>query len=85
MAGVAVVGARIGGIADLIQHGRSGLLYEPRSASELAAALDTLVRDRSLVAALASQAPAVKSIADDARDWRSIYAALMSPAAGAAT
>jgi glycosyltransferase involved in cell wall biosynthesis len=81
MAGVPVVGARIGGIADLIEHGRNGLLYDPRSAADLAAALETLIRDRSLVAALASQAPPVKSIADDARDWRSIYAALVSPAA----
>jgi len=85
MAGVAVVGARIGGIADLIEHGRNGLLYEPRSASDLAAALDTLIRDRSQVVALASQAPAVKSIADDARDWRSIYEALASPTAVALT
>jgi glycosyltransferase involved in cell wall biosynthesis len=83
MAGVAVVGARIGGIADLIEHGSNGLLYEPRSATDLAAALDTLIHDRHRVAALASQAPPVKSIADDARDWRSIYAALASPAAAA--
>ena len=30
MAGIPVVGARIGGIADLVDDGRTGLLYEPR-------------------------------------------------------
>ena len=29
MAGVPVVGARIGGIADLVEDGRTGLLYDP--------------------------------------------------------
>ena len=35
MAGIPVVGARIGGIADLVEDGRSGLLYDPTSPAEL--------------------------------------------------
>src|SRR6185369_2491449 len=35
--GVPVVGARIGGIADLIDEGRTGLLYDPASPIELRA------------------------------------------------
>jgi len=73
MAGVAVVGSRIGGIADLIDSGRNGLLCEPGSVDDLAAQLRTLLTDRDRVAALARQAPPVKTIADDAREWRRIY------------
>jgi glycosyltransferase involved in cell wall biosynthesis len=85
MAGVPVIGARIGGIADLIQEQRNGLLYEPTSAADLAAALESLLRDRGRLAALAANAPAVKTIADDARDWRSIYAGMLADARAATT
>jgi glycosyltransferase involved in cell wall biosynthesis len=74
MAGVPVIGARMGGIADLIDDGRTGLLYEATSAASLEAALRRLVTDRALVAALAAAAPAVKSIAQDAREWSAVYA-----------
>src|SRR5262249_44648352 len=43
MAGVPVVGARIGGIADLIEDGRTGLLYDPAETGALAAALRSLL------------------------------------------
>ena len=36
MVGVPVVGAKIGGISDLVRHGENGLLYEPQSAAALA-------------------------------------------------
>ena len=35
MAGIPVVGARIGGIADLVDDGRTGLLYDSTSPAEL--------------------------------------------------
>src|SRR5262249_7838740 len=43
MAGVPVVGARIGGIADLIADGRNGWLYSPTSTRELASVLQRLI------------------------------------------
>ena len=77
--GVAVVGARTGGIVDLVQHGVNGLLYEPFSAGELASALEALLQDRALVARLVAAAPAVKSIAEDAREWEERYRRLLQP------
>ena len=74
MAGVPVVGARIGGIPDLVEDGRGGLLYDPSSPPELTAALRRLIDDRDLVRRLGRMAPPVKSIAEDAREWTAVYA-----------
>jgi glycosyltransferase involved in cell wall biosynthesis len=80
MAGVPVVGARIGGIADLISEGRTGLLYDPTSPVDLGNALRTLMDDRGRLEQLSDHArtdPIVKSIAEDARDWSATYADLV--------
>jgi glycosyltransferase involved in cell wall biosynthesis len=77
MAGVPVVGARIGGIVDLVQEGRSGQLYDPSSPAELAAVLRELIDTPELMRHLAAgvgTTPPVKSIAQDACEWESIYA-----------
>lgn len=76
MAGVPVVGARAGGIADLVDEGRTGLLYDPSSRAELEAALGRLIENRERVDELAERArtlPRVKSIAEDARGWEDAY------------
>jgi glycosyltransferase involved in cell wall biosynthesis len=44
-AGLPVVATRVGGLPDLIEHGRHGLLVEPSDPSALAAAVATLVRN----------------------------------------
>lgn len=74
MAGVPVVGARIGGIGELVEHGRNGLLYDPRSAGELTAVLRTLIDDRSRLDALGRMIPPVKSMETHAREWEGMYA-----------
>jgi glycosyltransferase involved in cell wall biosynthesis len=78
MAGVAVVGARIGGIADLVEHERSGLLYDPVSPSELASALRRFIDQPGLGARLAAGVPPVKTIEADARQWEDAYAHVLS-------
>jgi glycosyltransferase involved in cell wall biosynthesis len=75
-AGVPVVGARIGGIPGLVRDGVGGLLTEPGSAADLAAALERLRTEPGLLERLADAVPAVKSLAADAAEWRSAYAAL---------
>jgi glycosyltransferase involved in cell wall biosynthesis len=71
---VPVVAARIGGIPDLVAHEVNGLLYGPFDAAALAACLQRLIEERSLVGRLSQRAPAVKSIAQDAREWEARYA-----------
>lgn len=48
-AGKAIVSTRCGGIPELIQHQKTGLLAEPGNVNELADCLLQLVRDRRLV------------------------------------
>jgi glycosyltransferase involved in cell wall biosynthesis len=74
MAGVPVVGARIGGIADLVEHERNGLLYDPGSPDALQTLLRSLIDDPGRLAELARMVPPIKSIDDDAREWEAAYA-----------
>ena len=73
MAGVPVVGARMGGIVDLITDQVNGLLYDAPSPAALAAALSQLIDDPARVTALGSAAPAVKTVQQDAREWDTVY------------
>jgi glycosyltransferase involved in cell wall biosynthesis len=77
MAGVPVVGARIGGIPELVSDGVSGVLYDPGSSAALSAALRSLIDDPARIARMAAHAPPVKTIEDDARDWERRYETLL--------
>ncbi len=75
--GVPVVGARTGGVPELVVDGVSGLLYEPSSIDELRAALQRAIDDPSILQRLSEGAPPVKSIGQDAREWDARYAAVV--------
>jgi glycosyltransferase involved in cell wall biosynthesis len=51
-AGLPVVGARVGGIPELVLDGETGIVVPPEDAQALAAALDSLARDRGRLAEL---------------------------------
>ena len=69
-AGRAVVASKVGGLPELVQHDRTGLLHETGSATELASALRRVIVDRTLrhmlgaTAREAARAYAVQSVAD---------------------
>ncbi|HTR81504.1 MAG TPA: glycosyltransferase family 4 protein [Bacteroidota bacterium] len=44
----AVIATDAGGVPEIVEHGRTGLLIEPRSVSSAATAIDKLLRDESL-------------------------------------
>ena len=77
MAGVPVVGSRIGGIADLVADGRNGCLYEPTSAQALTAALLTLIEHPDRLNEFRQCLPPVKTIEEDAREWEAAYRGLV--------
>jgi glycosyltransferase involved in cell wall biosynthesis len=51
-----VVGTRVGGIADLVEEGRNGMLVEPGSVEALARALTGLLGDRERATTLGAEA-----------------------------
>jgi colanic acid/amylovoran biosynthesis glycosyltransferase len=53
--GAPVVSTRVGGIAELVRHGETGLLVPERDPEALADALERLLADRALAAALAGR------------------------------
>ena len=73
MAGVPVVGARQGGIPELVTDGVNGLLYDAFSPSALAAALASLLEDRGRLARFRAALPAVKTADEDADWWQERY------------
>jgi glycosyltransferase involved in cell wall biosynthesis len=75
-AGVPVVASDLGGIAELVEHERSGLLFPPGDAGALRAALVRLVREPELLARLRRGLPDVMTIAQDAARTRELYARL---------
>ncbi len=71
-AGLAVIGADIGGISDLLADG-GGLLVPPDDPAALAAALQDLADHPGRCSALAASAPRVKPIDRDAAEWLDRY------------
>ncbi len=78
MRGIPVVGARTGGIPELVHDGRNGLLYEPFSAESLRSTLQRLIDDRLLVGLLSRHMPPVKTIHEDAQQWKARYQSVCS-------
>jgi glycosyltransferase involved in cell wall biosynthesis len=54
-AGIAVIGSNAGGVPEIIEHGRTGLLFEARNAEDLKVQILKLYSDRNLLHKLATQ------------------------------
>ena len=78
MSGVPVVGARTGGIPELVTDGVSGLLFDAGRPASLAAALQRLVDAPALASALGARCPAVRTLDQDAREWEARYEAVLA-------
>jgi len=72
-AGVPVVGARMGGIPDLLAQGDLGPLYQARSAPALAQVLREFIAQPERLTELAARLPRVKSLDEDAGEWEQRY------------
>jgi hypothetical protein len=77
-AGAVVVASRLPGIASVIDSGRNGILTQPGSADELADAVLSLLRDRSLVQRLRGAARADVLRHDAAQKAEAIYRDLVT-------
>ncbi|MEO9174621.1 MAG: glycosyltransferase, partial [Gaiellales bacterium] len=76
---VPVVGANMGGIPDLVEHERNGLLFEGRSAPSLAAALDRLAHEPGLLERLQAGIDAPRCFAEYVDELEAIYAGGPAP------
>lgn len=86
-AGIPVVTPELGGCAELVRHGVSGLHYEAGSAADLARQLRCLIQRPELLRDLADGVPEVKGLDTDADQWLERYRAVLEarpgPEAGA--
>ncbi len=72
-AGVPVVASDLGGMAELVRHEVSGLLFAPGDARALGGALRRLADDPGLLDRLRRGIPPVKSMAQDAAETHELY------------
>jgi glycosyltransferase involved in cell wall biosynthesis len=73
MAGVPVIGSRLGGTADLVRHGKCGLLFDPARPDDLRAALRSVLDKPGILSRWARALPAVRTMKEDARQWCKTY------------
>jgi len=74
--GLPVIASRLGGMAEMVRDGRDGLLFETGNASSLAAALQRLIDEPSLLGRLRGGIRPVFTIDEDAARLHARYASL---------
>ncbi len=77
LSGIPVIASDIGGMAELLQGNRGGLLFERGNAEDLKDKMAEFLKDPSLAHTLVRRARKVKSIEDDARDMEKRYEAYL--------
>jgi len=82
LSGIPVIGSRTGGIPELIDHGRNGLLFEPGDVTGLRQALARLIDEPGLLDTLTAGARATsfRTLDDDVRASRALYGELVAKA-----
>jgi len=82
MCGAAVVGVRSGGITDIIEHEKTGLLARPDDVADLAAALRRLINDDTLRSRLADAGCEHATMTYASEPLAARYAKIVHEAAG---
>jgi glycosyltransferase involved in cell wall biosynthesis len=79
-----VVASNVGSLADLVEHGKNGLLFEMGNANDLALQLRSLIDDPALLDRLRAGIAEVRTIDQDAGELLDIYSRLLRGAQTAA-
>jgi len=77
-AGVPVLGARLGGIAELVRDGVDGMLVAPDDPAAWAGAIERLAGEPALLAAMRANSPVPRTMDDAADDMAGLYAELLA-------
>ena len=72
-AGCPVIASNLGGMAEVVEHEKNGLLFEVGNVTSLAATIERLSGDRRLLRQLAANAVEPKSISDYVNELVTIY------------
>ncbi len=73
LAGVPVITANIGGMAELVKDGENGLLFQVDNVQDLQAKMQRIIDHPDLLRTLTKPVTPVRSIQEDARDLLAIY------------
>jgi GT2 family glycosyltransferase/glycosyltransferase involved in cell wall biosynthesis len=76
-AGLPVIASNLGGMAEMVRHEQTGLLFRPGDAVDLRRAIERLIAEPHLLTGLARGAPDMMSIEDDARQIIEVYEELV--------
>jgi glycosyltransferase involved in cell wall biosynthesis len=82
LSGVPVIATDLGGMADLVEDGVNGLLFERGNAESLARKMEQLVREPATIRRLADGIGEVKTIEEQAREVEAIYEELIEKRKG---
>ncbi|MFQ5427463.1 MAG: glycosyltransferase family 4 protein [Thermodesulfobacteriota bacterium] len=77
ISGTPVIVSDLGGMAELVEDGVSGFVFETGNAHALREKIEMIVNDGSLLARLRKGLPGVKTIAEDADDMERIFKGLI--------
>jgi len=72
-AGVPVVATDLGGLSEVVEHGRNGLLFPLEDAAALARCLQRLAREPGLPGRLREGIRPVKTVQENAEELRALY------------
>jgi glycosyltransferase involved in cell wall biosynthesis len=75
--GLPVLASRLGGLSEIVDDGKNGLLFDAGDAAQLVACLERLAAKPALLDSL-SRATEVHSVLQDVKDLRRRYAGLMA-------
>jgi len=81
LAGVPVIASRIGGLAEYVKQGVTGLLFEPDDPDDLARTILACLETPGPLGDFDPSALEIKTIAEDARDMEKRYRELLRPMA----
>lgn len=81
-AGCPVVATNLGGMAEVVKHGKNGLLFESGDIAGLAMAIGRLANDRPLLRQLAANAIRPKTISDYVTEVEFIYDGILTERRG---
>ncbi|HEV2170315.1 MAG TPA: glycosyltransferase, partial [Candidatus Binatus sp.] len=79
-AGVPIVGSNLGGVAELVEHEKNGLLVEPASIEGWAEAFNRLLTEPGLLSRLRLGIPRVRTMGEVAQEMRAVYS-MLTPSA----